>query len=392
MKKLLISLLTFYRRFRTWQLSLRGKTWDDHHADRIVSGKAWDEFCDALKAAGATLKYAGTPQDPFNQAEGYRYLTRLLRAGLENFIEYADPAFPVLRRMVHETVKMGADNPDNFYQNARISGEYEYRITGKRNTIHYLAFAAQKGGYELGKGLETTGFLEVRDMHLEPDGSFELILSKEPKGKNWLRLESESSLFIVRQTFLDRSTEQLADLHIECIGGPESPSILTPKALDEGLTSSSALVAGASLLFARWARGFQEHTNRLPRFDPAVSNAAGGLAEIAYYHSYWQLGPDEGLLIEVMPPKCDHWNFQLNNHWMESLDYRYHQVHLNKHTAHYEPDGSLRIFVAHTDPGHPNWIRTLGHECGTMCFRWVRGEEEPEPVTKIIELARDLAR
>ncbi|MBK7408882.1 MAG: DUF1214 domain-containing protein [Saprospirales bacterium] len=387
MKNLLVFLLTFYRRFRTWQLSLRGQTWDDHHANRIISAKSWDEFCDALKAAGATLKYAGTPQDPFNQAEGYRYLTRLLRAGLENFIEYADPAFPVLRRMVHETVKMGADNPDNYYQNARISGQYEYRITGMRNTIHYLAFAAQKGGYELGKGLETTGFLEARDMHFGPDGTFELILSVAQKGKNWLRLESESSLFIVRQTFLDRSSEQLADLHIECIGGPKSPAILTSKALDEGLTSASALVAGASLMFARWARGFQAHTNQLPRFDPAVSNAAGGLKEIAYYHSYWQLGPEEALLIEVMPPVCDHWNFQLNNHWMESLDYRYHQVHLNKHTAHYEPDGSLRIFVAHRDPGHPNWIRTLGHDRGTMCFRWVRGEEEPEPKTRVIPLS-----
>ena len=387
MKKLLFTLLGFYRRFRTWQLGLRGQTWDDHHAARIVSGKAWDEFCDGLKAAGASLKYAGTPQDPFNQAEGYRYLSRLLRAGLENFIEYADPAFPVLRRMVHETVKMGADNPDNYYQNARISGLYEYRIRGKRHTIHYLAFAVQKGGYELGKGLETTGFLEARDLVLEPDGSFELILSPEQKGKNWLRLDPESILFIVRQTFLDRSAEQLADLHIECIGGPESPANLTPKTLDEGLASAGTLVAGASILFARWAHGFQKHTNRLPRFDPAVSTAAGGLAEIAYYHSYWQLAPDEALLIEVMPPRCDHWNFQLNNHWMESLDYRYHQIHLNKHTAHYEPDGSVRIFVAHRDPGHPNWIRTLGHDRGTMCFRWVRGEEEPEPVTRVVKLS-----
>ena len=60
---------------------------------------------------GPTLNLAGTPQDPFSQAEGMRYLTRLTRAGLEAFVEYTDPAFPVLRRMVHETVKMGADNP-----------------------------------------------------------------------------------------------------------------------------------------------------------------------------------------------------------------------------------------------------------------------------------------
>ena len=46
----------------------------------MVSGRAWDEFCDTLKAAGASLSFPGTPQDAFNQAEGYRYLSRL-RAG-----------------------------------------------------------------------------------------------------------------------------------------------------------------------------------------------------------------------------------------------------------------------------------------------------------------------
>ena len=79
--------------------------------------------------------------------EGLRYLTRLTRAGLEAFVEYNDPAFPILRRMVHETVKMGADNPDNHYFNAQISGNYEYRISGKRNTVHYLGFFTQNGNY-----------------------------------------------------------------------------------------------------------------------------------------------------------------------------------------------------------------------------------------------------
>ena len=34
-------------------------------------------------------------------------------------------------------------------------------------------------------------------------------------------------------------------------------------------------------------------------------------------------------------PECQTWNFQLDNWWMESLDYRYHTIHLNKHTASY---------------------------------------------------------
>jgi hypothetical protein len=73
---------------------------------------------------------------------------------------------------------------------------------------------------------------------------------------------------------------------------------------------------------------------------------------------------------------------------MESLDYRYHRIHVNSKTAVYEPDGSIRIVVAHRDPGHPNWIRTAGHLHGTMCFRWVRPEvdDPPRPGCRVVKL------
>ena len=57
--------------------------------ERVLSGQSWDEFCDTLKAAGATVVAPGAPNDVLNQAEGYRYLARLARAGLENFLECA---------------------------------------------------------------------------------------------------------------------------------------------------------------------------------------------------------------------------------------------------------------------------------------------------------------
>ena len=71
----------------------------------------------ARPRGGQFVHPPGTPRDAFQQAEGIRYLTRLTRAGLEAYVEYNDPTFPVLRRMVHETVKLGADNPDNYYFN-----------------------------------------------------------------------------------------------------------------------------------------------------------------------------------------------------------------------------------------------------------------------------------
>ena len=387
MRKLLIGVLGSYRRASLAWSRMRGHRFGDLAERRVVEGQAWDEFCDTLKAAGASLRFPGAPQDPWSQAEGYRYLTRLARAGLEAFIEFADPNAPVLHRVVHETVKMGSDNPDNHYATARISGAREYVIKGKRNTVHYLGFGTQIGHYGQGRGLPPTGYLEGSKLEIASDGTFTIAISTEPRPGNWLPMTPETGTLIVRQTFLDRTRETPAELSVEVVGDSQEPGRITPELLDEGLRSAGTLVAGASLLFAKWARDFQKHTNSLPMFDPETSRQAGGDPNIVYYHSYWSLAPDEALVIEVEPPECEHWNFQLNNHWMESLDYRYHRIHVNKASACYEPDGSVRIVVAHDDPGCPNWIETVGHDRGTMCFRWVRGQSHPQPRTRVVKLA-----
>jgi len=388
MRQLLFLFLNVIKRWQKVIRRLKGTSEDDIHTRRIISGKSWEEFCDNLKAAGASLMYPGTPRTGFDQAEGARYLSRLTRAGLEAFVEYNDPSFPVLRRMVHETVKMGADNPDNFYFNAQIDGsKYEYRITGKRNTVHYFGLFTQNGDYGSTGGLAPCGQLDHREIHYGPDGSFEVILSREKRGENWLKIEVGTGLVIVRQTFLNRLEEVPAELRIENLDGRVAPDPITPDMVVEGLKTAGRFVGRAYLLFARWANGFKKHANRLPLFDPATSKAAGGDPNIIYYHSYWKLGPDEKLVVEVKPPDCDSWNFQLNNYLMESLDYRYFTVCINKATAIYEPDGSVTVIVAHKDPGHANWLNTCGHSEGTMCWRWYRlkeGEKAVEPNCNVI--------
>jgi len=356
-------------------------------ADRALSGRSWEDFCDTIKSAGQTILADGQPDNALDRVEGFRYLSRLTRAALETFVEFADPLAPVLNRPVHETAKIGADNPDNYYQHATLSGEHEYRISGTRGTIHYLDFATQSGGVASSGDSEQAGHLDAADLDIAPDGSFEIHLSCSERPGNWLRMTPGTTALIVRQTFLDRLSETPADLRIERIGGDGKPTPLSAQAFDAGLAQASGLVVSCAALFSSWAAGFQKHTNELPKFDDTVSMGAGGDPNICYYHSYWRLGPQEALVIETTPPPCESWNFQLDNHWMESLDYRYHTIHVNKHTAEYGDDGSVRIVVAHEDPGVPNWVETAGHAQGTMCFRWIRAEHHPQPQTRVVKLS-----
>ena len=358
---------------------------------RVVDGTTWHELCDALKSAGDAVLAPDQPSDPLTRAEGLRFLSRLLRAALQTFVEHNDPSAPVLARNVNETTKMGADNPDIAYFNAAISGAYQYRILGRRGTVHFLSFATQRGDYGRSMGMPPTGQIDTSSLTVRDDGSFEVLLASErpPKlgrGETWLPMTAETGTLIVRQVRL-RPDEVLAELRIERVGrGASKPEPLSAEMLDRGMQSAAMFVKGASMLFASWARMFQAHTNRLVRMDQELSNRFGGLVDVAYYHSYWKLAPDEALVIDAMPPACDHWNFQLDNHWMESLDYRYFRIHTNSAIAERRKDGSIRIVVAHRDPGVPNWIETAGHEFGTMCFRWVRPDgDPPEPRCRVMK-------
>ncbi len=354
---------------------------------RIADGSAWRDFCRALEAAGDTILREGTPTDAFNRAEGVRYLSRLVRAGLESFVESSDPRYPRFFQLSNETIKIGNDNPDNLYHNANITGAYDYRISGNRGSVPYLTFGTKGGGYESDGTMVPTGQLDLEDMTCSPNGDFEIIVSAKQQPGNWLPMQQNTSTMVVRQTFNLRANETPASYSIECLN-PDASDSLRPEALEPALARAAAFVKGTANVFVDWMNGFSQHENALPPNDQAVCQRAGGDSNIYYHNSAWRLAPDEALLIEATPPECATWNLQISNHWMESLDYRYHRIHVNKFTAHYEPDGSVRIVLAHRNPGaaFPNWLETCDHDRGAMLFRYVGATEFPPIATRVVKL------
>jgi hypothetical protein len=353
----------------------------------VVSGRVWDDYCDTIRRAGRQILRPEAPGDAFTRAEGFRYLSRLVRIGLEMYVESGDPAFPVFIAPSHETAKIGADNPDNLYLVARIDGNCDYRVHGHRGTVDFLNFSTKSGGYDSNGKLELTGFIDAHAMQFEPDGTFELFLSQTPRAGNWLKLAPDTSQLLIRQTFLDRASEQPARISIERMPDSARPAPLSPAQLHANLMKAARFVEGTATLFANWAQGFQAHPNALPPANQAVCQAVGGDPNVFFYHSFWTLAEDEALVIDVARiPDCDYWNFQVNNYWMESLDYRYFDICINKHAAVLNADGSLTLVVAHRDPGLPNWLETAGHTAGTMCFRWIGSREQVHPTCRVVKL------
>ena len=101
----------------------------------------------------------------------------------------------------------------------------------------------------------------------------------------------------------------------------------------------------------------------------------------------FDLDDDEQLVVEGRSPECAYWGVMLWNPFMQTFDYRYERIGINKQQAVYEADGSWRLVIAARDPGQPNWLSTAGHRHGILFFRWFLAEETPvTPVAHVEKL------
>ncbi len=360
----------------------------DEITRKVVDGTAWREFCDLLADAGDSILAEGNPDDPLDRAEGYRMLTRLLRGVLESHMEHARPAHPELICTCHETIKIVAENPDNHYLGAALDGRYDYRIWGTRGEAKWISFNLFSGAGFGGGGPGTGATLHEEQMHIEPDGTFEVIISQREHPGNWLRSEPETRSLALRQTFLDKRGQRHAELHIERIGADGTPpDPLTPEHLYNALVMAGLYVKGVTDIGAGWARRQAQWPNVFT--DEAEDEFTDKFKDpqIKWHQAYFDLADDEALVVEVMPPACEYWMIALHNHWMETLDYVHHQSTLNCHSAQLEPDGSVRFVVAHRDPGVPNWLDTAGHRVGTVGVRWVGPDiVDVLPTTRVVKV------
>jgi len=353
---------------------------------QVQLADAWTEFCQSLAKAGDILLRPEAPQEPLDQAEGLRYLSRLTRTALNMLVDSSDVDFPRLFLLTDDAIKIGADNPDNLYQQAVVAGDRDYRIWGKRGTVPYLSIGSKANRYAIDGTMASTGEIEFADVELEPDGSFEIIASRRKQGRNWLPLADDTTLLIIRQTFEDKATQTPAEVHIECLSRPAVPALLTPEKIKAQLKQSAAWVTGTANTFANWSEWFKTTPNRFYEADQSIWIKAGGDPKIWYGHAYFDLAPGEAWVLEVVPPPCRMWNFQLDNWWMESLDHVHQKIWINSAQAKVEPDGKVIVVCADADPGFGNWVDLAGHRRGTALWRWIEAEQHPVPTCKVVKL------
>lgn len=374
---------------------------DRERVERLRSGQAWRDFCIALEAAGDLV--ALEARDDLERAEGYRYLTRLLRSSLERFVENQE-AFRPRVRPTPWRVSIAIQSPDQDHPLIEIDGRSEYRIRGTRGSVPYASFLALAAAVPADAGsrpvatppgsdlehfdptaLRATGFLSVHDLALEPDGSFTIACSTEEEGPNWLRLEPDSSFIMVRQTFTDRATQEPMTLVVERVP-PEPVRPVGASEVARNLAIAAQNVLGSAHRFVGWAHTLAKAPNTLATIDPQYRSSGGSPDHLMYFGSF-DLAPDQALVVRFALPPCDTWNFQACSWWAENFDnYEDGDGFVTASTAVPEADGSYRVVCASGPVGAANAIDLFGHHRGLLNLRIVHPGGTAEVSTEVVPL------
>lgn len=350
---------------------------------------AWNDFLDHLREAGEIVLGPRGARDAIEEAEGFRFLTRLTSAAFDMFVEYGDAAHPSFVRLMTPHRKFYGDNPDTFYDYASIQGRRRYRIAGTRGTASYLAFCIY-GRTEDGQ-TRIVANVSDHDLVIDAAGRFELILSPNPDGaespSTEVRLTPDVEAIIARQYFLDQDAEQPAEFTITCEDDVPVPGPLQIEPLARRLRAAGAFVHTGTTFTAHIADDLAARPNELTVESEASSVAAFyPTPDNKYVGGWYRLGPGDALVVEGRPPESRYWSLLLMSRWMESLDTAHHQVILNNRQVALEPDGSFTIVVAHADPGTANWLDTAGHREGYVLFRWMQATGITPPTFRVAQL------
>ncbi|MCB0972155.1 MAG: DUF1214 domain-containing protein [Acidimicrobiales bacterium] len=347
------------------------------------SRRAWDHLLATLGEVGE--RFAGPEwaiAAPDDEAEALRVLLHHLATGVETQLEQ-DPARPTFRAIVTPWRKALGDNADARYHDALVDPAGTYRIRGRTGGAVYVSITVEAGAADGAFPSGTVGVLNDTEFDVDDDGAFEVVLGGPPRERGWLALADDASRLTVRHYWeqVDSPSRPPAPdlaLEIELIDG----DVASPPPAPTDASVAAAIERMATYVRSRTLEAIAKpgegepppFVSREPHtFPPPVRPGAHALAaaDAAYSMAPYLLGPDEALVMTARWPECRCANVSLWNRQMQTFDYLRGPVSLNRAQAVAEPDGTIRIVLAHADPGVPNWLSTEGRPFGLVFWRFM---------------------
>ncbi len=333
---------------------------------------AWISFCDQLRAAGERVFKDANATSGAQRVDAFRFLTQNLGQAFDLALETRDTHYPALHEFCGPTRKLGGDCGDFTYQQAWIDGHSTYRLTGSRGTARFFNVTVQgrrtPGPGVLHEPFGDTPEANITHLDVDDEGQFELYIGGPPRPGNWLPTTPESRKLFIRQGF-DHWDETPAQIRIERIDMSAPKPLPTPEVMVEAMGWAGDFVTGLMTDWPEFPFNYggvnAEQPNSFPRVDADGADAKRGRAAA---NMYWELGPDEALIIEF-DAHDGLWMLTNMGVFFNSMDYLYRPVSYTPSRTAVDADGRIRLVLAHRDPGVRNWLDTQGFERGNLTYR-----------------------
>lgn len=356
--------------------------------DNPTPAAAWENFHQRMTRLGHAIASDAYPNGPRDQAEGIRHLSRLMQYALQWFVEFGDPAFPAFHRFDDDWLKWGGPGGDFHYLRAKLGPGYAYRVTGNLRGARGFTFSLCEGEMQLNQ-MAVFGQWNHTHLTIGADGSLAFLLSEtRPDGYegDWFPLDPRTDHLNIRAVVPDWEQDGIPEFYVERLGSQgQAPAPPTPEWLATQLDKAATWVEATVTYWNRTiGRAFAKGPRNAIQQPGSVT---GGVQDFSYGTGYWELGPDEGLLLEWERPRAKYWSVILYNlGWFESLELAHRITCLSDSQTFVDADDCVRAVVAHRDPGVPNWLDTEGRPTGMIATRWVWSENNPHPRARVVRL------
>ena len=166
---------------------------------------AWARFAGEVAELGGGIENAPFNQDEQTAAAGYRHLARLLSTFLADFTDYRDPNHPRFSRFPNAVARIGWDNPDNPYLAFPVRGDHTYRLRGNASSFDLITITVYSGmlGHTPVTDIRTVSSIASEALDIDDNGDFVLTLSAMPVEGDWLKLEPDAYIVLVRRLVSD---------------------------------------------------------------------------------------------------------------------------------------------------------------------------------------------
>jgi hypothetical protein len=335
-------------------------------------------FCGQIRESARLLSEFPLTDNPVDRAESFRYLLTMLAYTVDAGLLNTDPLEPMFSQPYRlHLLDWGGASPDAVYRRVMVRDDRTYRVSGRLGNAKYLSMDLRQS--------TPACTITPDELALDDDGGFEFVLGGPAREQQWWPLQPGTNGLVVREFFDDWLGARRSRLRIDCLDGEVAarPEHRAARVAAEFDVIGDWILEGAvrywidrsTTLAADCRNGFLPSLHRVDTKLPVAT------------FGWWDLQPDEALVVELDDPHAVFWAMHLVTSLWHTLDYANRLTTFNNAQARPDPDGRFRFVVSARDPGVHNWLDTTGLQQGVIILRFCQAATPIPPRATTVKVS-----